>query len=93
MKSRINEDRIFKNTIFLFRRNWMIIDSNMKIIWRRSTFTTPFTVGSGVLLVSRGSESLTRGISRVPDLRERGGDKEAMLDRSSSSGFIVTILD
>ena len=32
-------------------------------------------------------------ISRVPDLRERGGDKEAMLDRSSSSGFMVTILE
>ena len=52
-----------------------------------------FTVGSGVLLELEGRKSLARGRSRVPDLRERGGgDKDAILERSSSSGLIVTIL-
>ena len=51
-----------------------------------------FTVGSGVVLELRGRGSFARGRSRVPDLRERGGDKDAILERSSSSGLIVTIL-
>ena len=51
-----------------------------------------FIVGSGVLLELGGRGSLARGRSRVPDLRERGGDKDAILERSSSSGLIVTIL-
>ena len=51
-----------------------------------------FTVGSGVVLELRGRGSFIRGRSRVPDLRERGDDKEAILERSSSSGLIVTIL-
>ena len=42
-----------------------------------------FTVGSGVLLELGGRGSLARGRSRVPDLRERGGDKDAILERSS----------
>ena len=58
---------------------------------RRRSVGFAFRVGSGVVVVSRGSESLIRGISRVPDLREREGDKEAILERSSSSGFIETI--
>ena len=49
------------------------------------------TVGSGVLLELDGRRSLARGRSRVPDLRERGGDKDAILERSSSSGLIVAI--
>ena len=51
-----------------------------------------FTVGSGVVLELRGRESFVRGRSRVPDLSERGGDKDAILEKSSSSGLIVTIL-
>ena len=50
-----------------------------------------FIVGSGVLVELGGRGSLVRGRSRVPDLRERGGDKDAMLERSSSSGLIVAI--
>ena len=50
-----------------------------------------FIVGSGVL-VELGRESLLRGRSRVPDLRERGGDRDAILERSSSSGLTVAIL-
>ena len=40
---------------------------------------------SGVGIISRlvGSEAL--GVSRVLDLRERDGDRDAILDRSSSS--------
>ena len=110
--TRINEDGIFKNIIFLFVRNLMIVNSKMKVSRRRSRRMTsfkiyrrwlirdcevvevPFKVGSGVGLESRGSEeSVTRGISRVPDLRERGGDNEAILDKSSSSGFIFAILE
>ena len=50
-----------------------------------------FKVGSGIGLISRGSGSDTFGRSRVPDLRERGGDKEAILERSTSSGLGVAL--
>ena len=39
----------------------------------------------------RWKEIIGKGRSRVPDLREKGGDKDAILERSSSSGLIVAI--
>ena len=87
----------------------MIINSNMKIIWRWSRRMMRFKIvrrwfirlrSGGITIYSR-FWSIVRikrkgiiGKRKIKSTRfkRRGGDKDAILEKSSSSGLIVTIL-
>ena len=87
----------------------MIINSNMKIIWRWSRKMTRFKISrrwfirlrSGGITIYSRFWSIVRirrkgiiGKTKIKSTRfkGRGGDKDAILERSSSSGLIVAIL-